>query len=377
MRDIIKFVALLTVLAWGRASVAAGPVTAIKADRIDTITNGVIENGVILIRDTKISEIGTDVEIPANATIIDAGDKTVFPGLVSPVATIGLSPPPGGGPASHPNYRIVDELYPHQHDYKRALQAGFTTLALVPGGTGIGGQGAVVRPVGESPEEMIVAKAGLLWIGFRADDKTKGTIKRAFESARNKKDSSEPDVLPLARALKGEIPTFASCARPADTIHLLDLLEDYDEMKLILVTGTENYRIADRLAKREMPVVVRATIDFELFTRKRLNVPNMLVQAGVKIACTPASTGIEDHEDFRRQMAELVKCGLDAEVAKKAMTIHPAKALGLDYRLGSLEKGKDANLLILDGDVLDATTTVHSVMIEGKIAYENLWGDTQ
>jgi imidazolonepropionase-like amidohydrolase len=377
MRDIIKFSVLFAVLAWGRASAAAGPITVIRADRIDTVTSGVIENGVILIRDAKISEIGADVGIPADATIIDASDKTVFPGLVSPVATIGLSPSRGGGSASHPNYRIVDELYPHQHGYQRALQAGFTTLALVPGGMGIAGQGAVVRPVGASPEEMIVAKAGLLWIGFRADDRTKGLVKKAFESAKNKKGSSEPDVLPLAKALKGEIPTFASCARPADTIHLLDLLDDYGEMKLILVTGAENYRIADRLSKREMPVVVRATVDFELFTRNRINVPNMLVQAGVKIACAPASTGIEDHEDFRRQMAELVKCGLDAEVAKKAMTIHPAEALGLDYRLGSLEKGKDANLLILDGDVLDATTTIHSVMIEGKVAFENPWGNTQ
>ena len=118
-------------------------------------------------------------------------------------------------------------------------------------------------------------------------------------------------------------------------------------------------------------------IDFEMFTRNRINVPNMLVRAGTRIACIPADTGLEAHEDFRRQMAELVKCGLDPEAAKKAMTIHPAEALGLDYRLGSLDKGKDANLLILDGDVLDPTTTIHAVMIEGKMAYENPWGKTQ
>ena len=75
-------------------------------------------------------------------------------------------------------------------------------------------------------------------------------------------------------------------------------------------------------------------------------------------------------------MAELVKCGLDADVAKKAMTLYPAQALGLDYRLGSIKKGKDANLLILDGDVLDVGTTICSVMIEGKTVYENPWGKT-
>ena len=76
-------------------------------------------------------------------------------------------------------------------------------------------------------------------------------------------------------------------------------------------------------------------------------------------------------------MAALVKCGLDGQTARKAMTIYPAEALGLDYRLGSLEKGKDANLLVLDGDVLDATTTIQKVMIEGKIVYENPWEKSQ
>ena len=120
-----------------------------------------------------------------------------------------------------------------------------------------------------------------------------------------------------------------------------------------------------------------AAIDFERYTRNRINVPNILANAGVKIACIPASNSIAAHEDYRRAMAELVKCGLDRDIAKKAMTLRPAEALGIDYRLGSLEKGKDANLLILDGDVLDVKTTIHKIMVEGKIVYEDPWGQIQ
>ncbi len=376
MRDIGRYIVSCVIVGLF-CTAAAGQITAIKADRIDTVTDGVIENGVILIRGTKISQIGAGIEIPGTATLIDAGDKTVFPGLVSPVSVIGLSAPQSGGPASHPHYRIADELYPHQHEYQRALQAGFTTLSLVPRGRGITGQGAIIRPVGKSRKEMLVAESSFLWIEFEANDKVKGLINKALESAKGKQNSDDPEIAPLSRSLQGEIPTFITCARAADTVHLLELLKGYDKMKLALVVGSENYRVAAQLAKTKAPVVVRATIDFEEFTRNRINVPDILAKAGVKIACMPVSTGIDAHEDFRREMAELVKYGLDKETAKKAMTIHPAEALGVDYRLGSLQKGKDANLLILDGDVLDVTTIIDKVMLEGRIVYENPWGKTQ
>ncbi len=368
---------LCSVLAWASVTTAAEPVTAIKADRIETMAGQIIENGVILIRDTKIIEVGSDIEVPAEASVIDASDKTVFPGLINPVTTLGLSRSGRGGSATHAQYRVVDELYPYQHDYQRALQAGFTTLGLVPSGGAIGGQSVVIRPTGQSREAMIVSETGPLWVEFEPDGRTKSAIQRAFQSAKNRRESDGPDVAPLKKALSGETPVFIVCDSAAATVHLSDLLDEFKEMKPVLVLGSENFHLAERLAKQKMPVVVSTGIAFEQFTRNRMNVPRMLSEAGVKIACTPFSTSVTAHEDFRRQMAELVKCGLDIDVAKKAMTLCPAQALGLDYRLGSIEKGKDANLLILDGDVLDVRTTLCSVMIEGKTVYENTWGKAQ
>ncbi len=384
------YILLCLSLVWLPGSVKGEEITAIKADRIDTVTSGLIENGVIVIRGSKISAIGTDVKIPSTANIIDARDKTVFPGLVNPCSAVGLSTPPGGEPASHPHYRVADELYPFQDAYRRILQAGFTTLGLTPGGNGIAGQGAIIRPIGQTPrlasgdagagqtpeelarsgaEGMLITESGLLMIRFEANEKAKKVITDAFESAKKQTDSADPKIKPLVRALQGEIPTFVRCGWPGATLHLLPLLKPYEKVKWVLVAGPENYRIAEKLAKAKIPVIFPAQIDFEQFTRNRINVPKILAEAGVKIACVPTIDNAEGHEDFLRQMAELVKYGLDKETAKKSMTIHPAQMLAVDYRLGSLEVGKDANLLILSADPLEVGTKIHQVMLEGKIVY--------
>ncbi len=369
MRNIHKLFLLCLILCRVPIPTVAEEIIAINANRIETVTSGLIENGVIVIRDGKISAIGADIEVPDNANIIEARDKTIFPGLVNPSSHIGLSSPPGGGPASHPHYRVADELYPLQDTYKRILQAGFITLGLVPLGNGITGQGAIARSIGQNPDEMLITESGLLMISFQANDKAKKVIKDALDSAKKKMDSTDPKIKPLVKVLQGKIPAFVQCQRPADTLHLLKLLKPYDKMKLVLIAGFENYRIADKLAEKKISVILPAQIDFEQFTRNRINVPRILADAGVKIACRPKTDNIEGHEDFLREMGELVKSGLDKEIAKKSITIYPAEMLGIDYRLGSLEVGKDANLLILSGDPLDIGTKIHQVMLEGRIVY--------
>ena len=182
MVNIHKYVLLIILLCGLSIPAAAEDITVIKADRVDTITSGLIENGIIVIKDGRITAIGSSIEIPETADIIDVSDKTIFPGLVNPFSRIGLSSPPSGGSSSKAHLRVVDEIYPHQDVYKRVLRAGFTTFGLVPGsiGAGIAGQGAVIRPVGNKPREMIVIESGLLMINFQANDRTKKGIKSAL-----------------------------------------------------------------------------------------------------------------------------------------------------------------------------------------------------
>jgi hypothetical protein len=375
---------------------AAEEIIAIKADRVDTVTSGVIENGIIVISDGRIKAIGNDVEIPETAEVIEVPDKTIFPGLVNPSSRIGLSRPPTGGPASNPHYRVVDELYPYQDQYKRILGAGFTTIGLLPGDSGaiyyysgygyyfggntpspgVAGQGAIIRPTGENSEDLIVAEPGFVMIYFQANDKVKKVIKSALDSAKNKKNSDDPKVQPLVEALQGRIPTYVICNLPGEVMHLFELLEPYDKMKPVLIAGTETHLIAKELAKRKIPVIIPAQIDFERNTRNRINIPRVLAEAEVKIALKPEADNVRAHEDFLRQVAELVKSGLNRKIAKKAITINPAEMMAVDYRLGSLDVGKDANLLFLSGDPLDVGTKIDKVMIEGKIVYEAPYGET-
>jgi len=376
MRNILHYI-LLCILTGGLSiGAAAEEIIAIKADRIDTVTSGVIENGIIVIANGRIKAIGNDIEIPETAEIIEVPDKTIFLGLVNPSSRIGLSQSATGGPGSNPHYRVVDELYPHQDEYKRILGAGFTTIGLLPGygylfgvrssGTGIAGQGAIVRPAGQKPEEMIVSELGFVMIHFQANDKVKNVIKSALDSAKSKTGSTDPKVRPLVNVLQGKAPTFVLCNSPGEILHLLKLLEPYNKMKLVLVAGNETYRVTKELVKKKIPVILPAQSN----TRTRINVPRMLDEAEVKIALRPEFDNVAGHEDFLRKIAELVKSGLNRQIAKKAITIHPAEMMGIDYRLGSLDVGKDANLLILSGDPLDVGTKIDKVMIEGRIVHE-------
>ena len=376
----VMFYLFLAVMVY---STSANEVLAIKADSVDTVSGEIIQNGIIVIRNGRITAVSADAKIPDGAEVIDAHNKTVFPGLINPFSHIGLSSPRRPRPAtsrsspdssgSNPHYRIVDELYPHQDAYKRILQAGFTTLALVPyrGTDTIAGQGVIVRPHGESPDEMVISESGLLMVYFQARTKVKDALKSALESGEKKTEATDPKIEPLAKAAKGELPILINSNSPGDTVHLFKLLKSRDKMKTSLICGPENIHLAEQLAKKNLPVIIPARIDYEPFTTNRINVARILAEAGVKIACHPSTDTVQGHEDFLRQMARLVKAGLDKNIAKKAITLHPAQMLGLDYRLGSLEIGKDANLLILSGYPLDTDTTIHRIIIEGKTVHQN------
>ncbi len=385
MKRVLSYMLLLVLTVAG--PVVADEVLAIKADRVDTVGSGIIQNGIIIVRNGRITAVGADVEIPYDATVIDANDKTVFPGLVNPFSQIGLSSGGGGASyiivggqifftgssgsssASNPHYRVVDELYSNQDVYARVLRAGFTTLALSPGRGTIAGQGAVVRPVGDRSEDMILSESGLVMSYFSAGQ-GQARLKSALDSGKRNPSSTDPRIEPLARVVKGEIPLIIKCDSPAGTLHLLKVLKGFDKVKPVLICGPENIHVAEQLAKRKIPVIVPAEINTEANTANKINVVYTLAKAGIKIACHPVTDSVEGHEDYLRQMGQLVKSGLDKEVAKRAMTLHPAQMLGLEYRIGSIEVGKDANLLILSGDPFVTGTQIERIIIEGKTVHE-------
>jgi imidazolonepropionase-like amidohydrolase len=423
-------------------------IVAVRARRIETASRGVIENGVILLRNGRISAVGTAVKIPVGAKVIEA--HTVMPGIVAAYSQIGLSSPgagtavqlpanlppqiaarlagAGGGRASsNTHYRVLDELYPFDDAYARLPRAGVTTLALVPEGRGFTGQGAVVRPVGETPAQMALAEASPFAIHFQQDTPTQELIRVTLQSGAGTlptgggpggrtgfggrgpggnapgDDETEqtedadafqrrqlgqgtrpggvtagaPSSLSLTarrtavtRAVSGEVPSFIECADATSTVYALNLFAPFDRLKAVYVLPLEAYRVAEQLGQKKASVIIPADTTFEPNTRNRVNPAAILARAGVKVACRPTSDTPRGYEGLLSKMAELVKAGLDRDTALKAVTLHPAEMLGVNARVGSIETGRDGNLLLLDGDPFAPTTKVLRVLIDGKQVYD-------
>jgi hypothetical protein len=322
------------------------------------------------------------------------------------------------------HHRVNDELYPFNSDYERLLRAGVTTLGLMPGGTGINGQGAAVRTLGDSAEKMALASTGPLAINFATDTVTQELIRNTLNGARlgpsgaagGRPGALQPDDaeefesleesgstagadaaqrgqrrtfqrptgggftppssltlmarrIPVARAVAGETPTYVNCSDAAEVVYARQLLTPFDRLKAVYVLTSDSYRVVDLLGGSKASVIIPADLTFEPNTRNRVNPAAILTSAGVKIACRPPTDNPEGYEGLRFKMAELIRGGLDRETALKAITLHPAEMLGVSDRAGSIEIGRDANLILLDGDPFAALTRVRRVMLEGKDAY--------
>jgi len=348
---------------------AGSGLVAVKAGHIETLTGEPIEGGTVLISDGRILAIGSDVQVPPGAELIDLPNARVFPGLVDPFSQIGVAESPGGqGAGAH--IRVADALYPFQEAYEHVARAGYTTLNLASRAWGIAGQPALVRSRGASVEEMLLSDRGPLVVNFRVDAPTPDTVKSALD-----KGGDDDKLAAVKWAVQGDVPLMVTCRSAGEVLRVLKLLEPYKQAKPVLVCfGSDLYLVAEELGKRKASVVVPAGITFRRFTRIRVNIPRMLADAGATVACVPTSDSTAGLAGMRAAMAELVKSGLDRDTAVKALTANAAKMLGLDYRLGTLDVGRDANLLILDGDLLDPKANVLRVLIEGKTVYDAAWG---
>ncbi|OHB83680.1 MAG: hypothetical protein A2Z38_00610, partial [Planctomycetes bacterium RBG_19FT_COMBO_48_8] len=385
-------------IAPGRAEV-----TAVKAGRILTISGEPITDGIILIENGKIAAIGTGIEIPEDAVVIDAGKSVVMPGLVDASAAA-----PVRGDLNEqsseitPTFRISDALDPQSKALKRIVQTGVTTLFVSPGRQNvIGGLGVVVKPAGKIPQQMIVKDEAALRIVMDLDStegnriprrepavnfyyRRPGTrmaiiwmLRKSFFDARQQAESEQiedPNLAILSAALKNEIPIHVNARRAIVIRAALKVADEYG-LKLIIQECTEGYKVAGQLAERKIPVVLGPFYYYpgnmgQYREGRKVNWNNagILAEAGVKVAL---SSGEQPGAiDILTAATFAVRHGMDRNEALKAITITPAEILGVADRVGSLEKGKDADIVVLSGDPLDVTTRVEKVILNGKTVYQ-------
>jgi imidazolonepropionase-like amidohydrolase len=402
---------------------AGGPaedaVVAYKGARIHTCAGHVIGRGVLLVHKGKIVAIGTEQEItiPAGADVRDVTGKTIIPGLVDTHSHIGIFGRPAVGSSAdgneitgpvQPGLRALDAINPNDPGIRMAVAGGVTTANIMPGsGNAIGGQTLYVKLRGSIVEAMRVLTDFILGgIKFANGENVIGAYgkKGAAPSTRMKvaalqreqlvkareykrqwdtykqavadgKKATAPDrdinLEPLVEVLERKRTVHFHCHRADDIMTALRLSQEF-KFELVLQHCTEGYRVADELAKAgawvSLTLVDSPGGKPEVLGLLEENAA-MLQKAGVLVAIN-TDDFITESRFLLRTGAIAVRGGMTEEQALKALTINGAKMLHLDHRCGSLEKGKDADFVVLSGAPFSVYTQVLQTYIEGEKVFD-------
>ena len=378
---------------------------AIVGGRVIPVAGAPFEDGVVLLADGRIEAAGRDVRVPEGVERVDAAGKVVLPGLVDAHVHLGVHEEADGWAGQDtnemtdpvtPHVRALDAINPADLGFADALAGGVLTVNVNPGsGNPIGGQTAAVRCAGRSVDEMVLrAPSGMKSALGENPKKVYGErkqfpstrlgtaaairdalVKTANYLAKRDRDGDEPAERDLrwealGLVLAGEIPWRQHCHRADDIATALRLADEFG-YRLVIDHGTEAVLLADRLAERGVPVLIGPLLTsrskVELRNRSLAN-PGRLAAAGVELGIITDHPVVPVHL-LHVQAALAVREGLDPAAALRAVTLTPARVLGLDDRLGSLEPGKHATLCLWSGDPLDARSRVETAWIEGRQVY--------
>ncbi len=389
----------------------AGNAVAIVGGRVVPIIGEPVDGGTVLIADGKIVAAGRDVSVPGDTRVIDAAGGWVLPGFVEAHGHVGVHEEGEGWAGNDTNemtepvtahVRALDAINPADIGFRDAISGGILAVNVNPGsGNPVGGQTAALKCWGRTVDEMLLkAPAGMKSaLGenpkrvYSEQKKTPSTrlgvaavIRGALVDAANyaqriEAEQRKPEaerkpvdrdlkLEALAKVLSREIPWRQHCHRADDIATALRIADEFG-YRLVIDHGTEAHLLADILAARDIPVIIGPLLTsrskVELRNRSLAN-PGKLAAAGVTIAITTDHPVVPIH--FLAYQAGLaVKHGLDRDTALQALTINPARIVGVDDRLGSLEPGKDADVVIWSGDPLDVPSRVQRALVNGVEIY--------
>ncbi len=389
-----------------------------KAIRNATIlcpVNGLIEGGIIVFDEEKIHAVGKDIKIPQNADVIEAEGKYVLPGFIDAHChqglfdgSIGWAGADGNEMTSplFPELRGIDSFNPDDPSLKEVLKGGVTCINTGPGsGNVIGGEAFVIKPNGSGVvDEMIVISPSGLKIALGENPKrvhgnekrvpstrmgTASLLRKTFTEGLNyleewraygakareakEKGEAEPKkpkrdlgMETIAKVIKREIPLHAHAHRADDIATIIRISKEFN-LRLVLIHCTEGHKIKEHIADAGVPAVVGPTIywvskpetrDRGFFTAVELN------KAGVKVALQTDSLTPMNY--FPLLPMYVIKDGMSRDDALKCVTINPAEILGIDERVGSLEPGKDADIIIWSGHPFEFYSKVEHAFISGR-----------
>jgi imidazolonepropionase-like amidohydrolase len=392
---------------------ASSDVIAIRGGKLLTVSHGVIENGVIVMQNGKITAIGgAGTAIPKSAKVIDAAGMTVYPGLIDSETHLGLTEV-SADRMTNDTLENSDEIMPHMHVYDAfhaetalipvARINGITNAIVAPAeGDTLPGQDSFIQLAGKSAEEMILVRDIAMPMNFTGAQRRN----QSFESAKfpftrmgmatqlrqtfidaqdyeakmaayEKKKSADADKAgaPPKRDLKleavlpylhGQKPVVLAAEEANDVQTAMGLAREF-HLKVILNHLSHASSVLDKVAASGFPVIVGPIYEQPKESERYdavFRLPAEMAKRGIKIAF--ASYEAHNSRNLPYAAGYATAFGLSPEEALKAITLNPAQMFGVDKELGSLDVGKTANVVVANGDPLDVKTDVKHVFIDGQ-----------
>jgi imidazolonepropionase-like amidohydrolase len=389
---------------------------AIRNARIVTLAGADIENGTVVIRDGKIEGVGANVPVPSGAQAIDGHGLTIYPGMMDAGTSLGLVEVPQGANGTvdtsetgelNPNAKAIIAVNIHSAHIAVTRVDGITHAVTLPVGGLISGQAAVINLVGTTPMEMAVVPYAALVINYprlggrRGDfgpgpgegaditaaltnaerqlDQVRKLLRDAESYGRAQDAYAKDNTLPrpdhnvvlesLVPYVRGERPVIIRADREAEIRGSIKFAEEM-KLKPIILGGDDAWKMTDLLKEKNIPVILTGILSLPIREDDAYDVlyenAAKLQKAGVRFCI---STGNESAEvrtlPWRAGMAAAF--GLPKDEALKAVTLYPAQIMNVADRLGSIEKGKLANLVVTDGDMLEVRTHIRYLFIDGRL----------
>jgi len=386
------------VLVLGLLALASGPAfgqdaVVIKNGKIVPVSGAPISGGSLVIEKGKITAIGTNVKIPANARVIDASGMYVYPGMVAPLTAVGLTGYPGAGSdinevgLSSPYLDPFEALNPEDETIGVARVDGVTTVMTAAGTARlINGKVIALHLDGDLPEDMILQRD--VCLVFNTSARQANSYPATFEGlsryftdkldkARqfaDKKKAGEsvrdPEMEALAAVLDGQKPVVFVAQGEVPLRIALRLITDFKLKGILFTASNDLLKFVDEIAARKIPVIWAGTTGLpDRWKPVDLNYHMAAVLAEKKILFALSESAGQGGGNVRRLPVPAslsVAYGLSEEEAVKAMTLNPARIFGLDDRIGSLDVGKSADIVICTKPLIQASAKIKTVFIAGK-----------
>ncbi len=385
----------------------------LNGGKVMTMAGAVIDGGKVLVGDDgRIAAVGRDIEVPAGAEVLDCSGCIVTPGIIDAHTHVGMQESTlrwEGNDVNEamkpltPDMRAIDSIYPDDEELELSLKNGITAACVAPGSANVvGGTSVAIKLHGSCIDDMVIKDPVAMKAAFGENPKNihgqsgrsprtrmsvasllRGLLARtvryaedleeANNSEKGKKPAYDPELEAMLPVIRGQIPLKVHAHRDYDMLTALRIAREFG-IRLTMEHCTEGHLIVDKLLEAGFPVQVGPSLGHKSkpeLREKSFATPGILQKAGLQVSIITDSPVIPLHH-LPLCAGLAVREGMDEYEAWKAITINPAKTLGIDDRVGSLEVGKDADIAVFSGNPLrEIQAYARYVLVNGCVVVSN------